>query len=82
MFNEEELGKKGRLSHRSWRRCDLSTVGQLVVYPITDLEFFGIGLKEYIHRLGEVIRVLKKYGIVSERSEGATGVWQKRYTVK
>ena len=50
--------------------------GQLVVYPIFDLEFFGIGLKEYIHRLEEVIiRVLKKYGIVSERSEGATGVW-------
>lgn len=78
LFNEEELGKRGVSLYRIDRGGDVTYhgPGQLVVYPIFDLEFFGIGLKEYIHRLEEVIiRVLKKYGIVSERSEGATGVW-------
>lgn len=50
--------------------------GQLVVYPIFDLEQFQIGLKEYIHRLEEVIiRLLSDYGISSDRMEKATGVW-------
>ncbi|MFV0397437.1 MAG: lipoyl(octanoyl) transferase LipB [Bacteroidales bacterium] len=78
LFNEEELGKRGVSLYRIDRGGDVTYhgPGQLVVYPIFDLEFFGIGLKEYIHRLEEVIiRVLKKYGIDSERSEGATGVW-------
>lgn len=78
LFNAEELGKRGVSLYRIDRGGDVTYhgPGQLVVYPIFDLEFFGIGLKEYIHRLEEVIiRVLKKYGIDSERSEGATGVW-------
>lgn len=50
--------------------------GQLVCYPILCLEDFGIGLKEYIHRLEEaVIRVCARYGILAGRVEGATGVW-------
>lgn len=51
-------------------------LGQLVVYPVLDLECFHLGIKEYVHRLEEVvIRVLKEYGIEGERLEGATGVW-------
>jgi lipoyl(octanoyl) transferase len=50
--------------------------GQLVVYPVIDLEAFHIGLKEYIHRLEEVIiRTIAEYDIHSERLDGATGVW-------
>jgi lipoyl(octanoyl) transferase len=50
--------------------------GQLVVYPILDLESLSIGLKEYIHRMEEiVIRLLAEYAIESERLVGATGVW-------
>lgn len=50
--------------------------GQLVGYPIFDLEAIGIGLKEYIHRLEEaIICSLVPYGIKGERLEGATGVW-------
>ncbi|WP_298611532.1 lipoyl(octanoyl) transferase LipB [uncultured Odoribacter sp.] len=50
--------------------------GQLVVYPIIDLENFGLGVKEYVHRLEEVvIRTLRKYGIKGERINAATGVW-------
>lgn len=50
--------------------------GQLVVYPIFDLETFKIGLRQYIWNLEEVvIRFLSLYNIVGQRSEGATGVW-------
>jgi lipoyl(octanoyl) transferase len=50
--------------------------GQLVGYPILDLEFFRIGIKEYIRRLEEaVIKTVAYYGIKGEISENAVGVW-------
>ncbi len=50
--------------------------GQLVVYPILDLEAHGIGVKRYVDLLEEaVIRTLASYGILGERVEGASGVW-------
>lgn len=50
--------------------------GQIVAYPIFDLEAFGISLKEYIHLLEEtIIATLKHYGISATRLDGATGVW-------
>lgn len=50
--------------------------GQIVGYPIIDLENFGLGLKEYIHALEEVIILtLKDFGVEAGRLEGATGVW-------
>ncbi len=50
--------------------------GQLVAYPIFDLDNFKLGLKDYIEKLEEVvIRTLKEYGIESARLPAATGVW-------
>ncbi|MDD3037722.1 lipoyl(octanoyl) transferase LipB [Bacteroides sp.] len=50
--------------------------GQLVCYPILNLEDFQLGLKEYIHLLEEaVICVCATYGIKAGRLEKATGVW-------
>ncbi len=50
--------------------------GQLVGYPILDLDNFSLGLKDYVHKLEEVIiQVLKEINIVSSRLEGASGVW-------
>lgn len=50
--------------------------GQLVCYPILNLEEFGLGLKTYIHLLEEaVIRVCAFYGIIAGRLDQATGVW-------
>ena len=50
--------------------------GQIVGYPILNLEEFDMLAKKYIYNLEQVIiEVLKEYGIKSERSEGATGVW-------
>lgn len=50
--------------------------GQLVCYPILDLERVGIGLREYIDALEEaVIRTVRRYGIAAGRIAGASGVW-------
>ena len=50
--------------------------GQLVGYPIFDLANFGLGLKQYIFNIEEaIIKTLSSYNIVSERLDGATGVW-------
>ena len=50
--------------------------GQLVCYPILDLERIGIGLREYIEALEEaVIRTVAEYGIAAGRIAGASGVW-------
>jgi lipoyl(octanoyl) transferase len=50
--------------------------GQLVGYPILDLEQLGLGLKQYISLLEEsIIELLEAYGIEATHMEGATGVW-------
>jgi lipoyl(octanoyl) transferase len=50
--------------------------GQIVAYPIIDLEALKINLKEYIEMLEEaVIRTLKAFGIMASRLNGSTGVW-------
>jgi lipoyl(octanoyl) transferase len=50
--------------------------GQLVGYPILDLETYNLGLKQYIHLVEQaIIELLAIYGISSERMDGATGVW-------
>jgi len=50
--------------------------GQIVGYPIFDLENIGIGLKDYIYRIEEaVILTILAFGIKGTRLEGATGVW-------
>ena len=55
--------------------------GQLVVYPIIDLDRLEIGVKEYVRCLEEaVIRTIADYGISGERLEGATGVWIESHT--
>ena len=55
--------------------------GQLVVYPIIDMANFGVGVKEYVDLLEEVvIRTVGEFGITGERLEGATGVWLDAHT--
>lgn len=50
--------------------------GQLVGYPIFDLESFNIGLKKYIYLMEEaIIQTLQEYNISSDRLNNATGVW-------
>jgi lipoyl(octanoyl) transferase len=50
--------------------------GQIVGYPIFDLEKLGVSLKEYIRGLEEaVIMTVSQYGISGSRLDAATGVW-------
>ncbi len=50
--------------------------GQLVGYPIFDLENFNIGLRQYIYNIEEaVIGSLAELGIIASRDSHATGVW-------
>jgi len=50
--------------------------GQLVGYPILDLKFHGENIHRYLRNLEEVIiRLLKVYGVDSERIEDRIGVW-------
>ena len=50
--------------------------GQLVGYPILDLERLGMGLRDYVDALEEaVIRTVAAYGIRGGRIAGASGVW-------
>jgi lipoyl(octanoyl) transferase len=50
--------------------------GQIVGYPIFDLETIMIGLKEYIYRLEEaIIRTVNEFGLTASRLNGGTGVW-------
>lgn len=50
--------------------------GQLVCYPILDLERLGLGLRGYVDALEEsVIRTVDRFGIRAGRIAGASGVW-------
>jgi lipoyl(octanoyl) transferase len=50
--------------------------GQIVGYPIFDLEVINIGLKEYIYRLEKaIIRTVGEFGLNASRLDGGTGVW-------
>jgi lipoyl(octanoyl) transferase len=50
--------------------------GQIVGYPIFDLEAIKIGLKDYIYRLEEaIIRTVGEFGLKASRLNGGTGVW-------
>ncbi len=50
--------------------------GQIVGYPIFDLEWLGLGIHDYIRNLEEtVILTIAEFGIKGERLKGATGVW-------
>jgi lipoyl(octanoyl) transferase len=50
--------------------------GQLVGYPIIDLEFYQLGVKEYIEKMEEaLIQTIADFGLTGSRKEGATGVW-------
>ena len=57
--------------------------GQLVGYPIVDLEYYRMGVREYIERMERaIIKVMAAYGIQSGLKEGAVGIWIDANNVK
>ena len=78
LVGEEFLRAKGAEYYHIDRGGDITFhgPGQLVCYPILDLECLGIGLRDYIGALEEaVIRTVAVYGITAGRMAGASGVW-------
>ncbi len=78
LINEKTLKDKGAKVCRTNRGGDITYhgPGQIIGYPILDLEDFGLGIRSYIDKLEQsIIDTLAEYGIKGERLDGATGVW-------
>ena len=78
LLTKKQLIDKGISYHKVDRGGDITYhgYGQIVGYPILDLENFFTDIHKYLRFLEEtMILVLAEYGIKGERSEGETGVW-------
>jgi lipoyl(octanoyl) transferase len=78
LINDEMRSAKGIEFFRTNRGGDITFhgPGQIVGYPILDLEHFGTDIGKYLRNIEEVIILtLHEYGIVADRSKGETGVW-------
>lgn len=78
LVNEEKLAKKDAKFYKINRGGDITYhgPGQIVGYPILDLDNFFTDIHKYLRLLEEmVILTLSEYGLKAERSEGETGVW-------
>lgn len=78
LLSEEKLAEKGATFYKINRGGDITYhgPGQIVGYPILDLENFFTDIHKYLRLLEEmVILTLAEYGVKAERSKGETGVW-------
>jgi len=78
LVDEKALEKNGATFYKINRGGDITYhgPGQVVGYPILDLDNFFTDIHKYLRFLEEmVIRTLAEYGLKAERSEGETGVW-------
>ena len=78
LLNERQLTEKGATFYKINRGGDITYhgPGQIVGYPILDLENFFTDIHKYLRLLEEtIILTIAEYGLKGERSEGETGVW-------
>lgn len=78
LINNKQLEEKGAKYYKINRGGDITYhgPGQIVMYPIFDLDQFFTDIHKYLRYLEEaVILTLAEYNIKAERSEGETGVW-------
>lgn len=78
LISERQLAEKGATFYKVNRGGDITYhgPGQIVGYPILDLDNFFTDIHKYLRFLEEVIILtLADYGISSSRSQGETGVW-------
>ena len=78
LISEEELQARNATFYKINRGGDITYhgPGQLVAYPILDLDNFFTDIHKYLRFLEEaVIQTLAEYGLKAERSKGETGVW-------
>ncbi|MFC2147795.1 lipoyl(octanoyl) transferase LipB [Bacteroidota bacterium] len=78
LVDEKQLAARGAQFYKINRGGDITYhgPGQIVGYPILDLDNFFTDIHKYLRFLEEmVILTLAEYGLKAERSEGETGVW-------
>jgi len=78
LLSEKQLSEKGATFYKINRGGDITYhgPGQIVGYPILDLENFFTDIHKYLRFLEEaIILTLAEYGLKTERSPGETGVW-------
>jgi lipoyl(octanoyl) transferase len=78
LLDEEQLKAKEAVFYKINRGGDITYhgPGQIVGYPILDLEYFFTDIHKYLRLLEEaIILTLKEYGITAGRVDGLTGVW-------
>ncbi|MEM1340436.1 MAG: lipoyl(octanoyl) transferase LipB [Bacteroidota bacterium] len=78
LIDEKALKEKGATFYKINRGGDITYhgPGQIVGYPILDLDNFFTDIHKYLRFLEQmVILTLAEYGIEAQRSEGETGVW-------
>lgn len=78
LLNEKQLNEKGASFYKSNRGGDITYhgPGQIVGYPIFDLENFFTDIHKYLRFLEEaIILTLREYNLNGVRSDGETGVW-------
>jgi len=78
LLSEKQLTDKGATFYKINRGGDITYhgPGQIVGYPILDLENFFTDIHKYLRFLEEaIILTLEEYGLKTERSPGETGVW-------
>ncbi|WP_397363563.1 lipoyl(octanoyl) transferase LipB [Olleya sp. R77988] len=78
LLNEDQLKEKGASFYKINRGGDITYhgSGQIVGYPILDLDNFFTDIHKYLRFLEEVIILtLQEYGLQATRSDGETGVW-------
>ena len=78
LLDEEQLRQKGATFYKINRGGDITYhgPGQIVGYPILDLDNFFTDIHKYLRLLEEmIILTLAEYGLKAERSKGETGVW-------
>jgi len=78
LLNKDQLEEKGISFFKSNRGGDITYhgPGQIIGYPIINLDYFFPDIHLYMRNLEEVIILtIAEYGLKGERSEGETGVW-------
>lgn len=78
LISEQQLAEKEAAFYKVNRGGDITYhgPGQIVGYPILDLDNFFTDIHKYLRLLEEmIILTLAEYGLKAERSEGETGVW-------
>ena len=78
LISEQKLSEIGATFYKNNRGGDITYhgPGQIVGYPILDLENYFTDIHKYLRLLEEtIIKTLAEYGLKGQRSKGETGVW-------